>query len=214
MEILVKGLNKATNVALVAKSATNAGHRSTMFRSPVVAALLFFGGNMKNVLILIALVLSVSIFEAKADVVKSPIEVFESIKSLTGEWQSLSEKSKTKITFEVIANGSAISERWSMGSDRTSLTIYSMDGDTLIATHYCPQGNAPTLAYNSVGENGYRFIFKSETNMQNTEGYHEHEFSLLILSNNSIKRGEIYVQNGKSYDPKENSPGYEEFKKE
>ena len=79
-----------------------------------------------------------------------------------------------------------------------SLTLYHLDNENLIATHYCPQGNQPRLrlAKDSPISN-LRFNFFDATNLTNLAKSHQHslgfEFSKDI---NIILRKESYISSG------------------
>ncbi len=72
---------------------------------------------------------------------------FDTVKSLAGTWRPAdAPDSPLRIRFAATAGGTAVTEEWLRGSAPHSLTVYHRDGATLIATHYCPQGNQPRLA--------------------------------------------------------------------
>jgi hypothetical protein len=77
-----------------------------------------------------------------------PDQAFQSLKALVGDWQGRTAAGRTfLVSYRLIANDSVLVESWTMSPTRTSMTVYHMDGDALIATHYCPQGNQPRLQY-------------------------------------------------------------------
>ncbi|GAB5401891.1 MAG: hypothetical protein Aurels2KO_01220 [Aureliella sp.] len=127
--------------------------------------------------------------------------VFERLKSLAGEWRIAKPARSTKVTFEVIAGGSVVVEKWQMSPTRSSMTVYSMDGGQLVFTHYCPQGNAPRLAYSGTGKDGeHRFEFLDGLNLQNPDRSHQHVCWMRFDSDDSFTRSEIYIRNGEKFD--------------
>lgn len=130
-------------------------------------------------------------------------KLFERLKSLEGKWRIAEPERSTKVQFEVIANGSALVERWDMSPTRSSMTVYSLDGDRLLVTHYCPQGNAPRLAYKEIRGNGvYHFQFQDGLNLQK-DGAHQHAFWMRFDSENQFTRSETYIKNGSKFTPDE-----------
>jgi hypothetical protein len=128
--------------------------------------------------------------------------VFERLKSLAGDWHSTKRGSATVVNYRTIANGTTVVESWTMSPTRQSMTVYTMDGDRLLATHYCPQGNAPRLRFTSTDASGaYRFDFLDGANLQDPEGSHEHAFRLRLDDPDAITRSETYIRNGSRYDP-------------
>ncbi len=140
----------------------------------------------------------------------SPQAVFDQLKTLQGDWRSTS--GATIANFRLIANGSSIVETWTMSPTRQSMTVYTMDGERIIATHYCPQGNAPRLELSNTGADGtHHFVFLDGANLQKEDRSHAHAFSVLLDSHGSLVRNEIYVANGSAYDPKKDSESTESF---
>ena len=101
--------------------------------------------------------------------------------------------------YKLISNGSALVETWTMSPTRESMTLYSIDGDRLLASHYCPQGNQPRLIFlDADSDNRFQFRFIDGTNLQDLDGSHQHAFWLSIESSDSFTRSETYVSNAKS----------------
>ena len=76
------------------------------------------------------------------------------MKTLTDHWRPTDPDSKTVVEIKTVANDSTLVETWTMSPTRQSMTVCTMDGDRLIATHYCPQGNAPRLVHSSTDDSG------------------------------------------------------------
>jgi hypothetical protein len=129
-------------------------------------------------------------------------DVFERLKTLQGDWKSADPKSAMVVNYKLLANGSSVVETWTMSPTRQSMTVYTMDGDRLIATHYCPQGNAPRLQFTKTDPSGAcHFIFLDGANLQAPEGSHEHVFWIKFDSAERVTRSETYIRNSAKYDP-------------
>jgi hypothetical protein len=74
-----------------------------------------------------------------------------------------------------------------------AMTLYHMDGDVLMATHYCPLCNQPrlNLVHKELGEIGFEFV--SATNLPDLESAHQHSFQIHIIDHDSFWRSETYV---------------------
>lgn len=128
---------------------------------------------------------------ATAGEVQSPSATpFERIAALTGKWQ-VREETSLRIVFESTARGSVIVERWMLGERTHSLTIYHRDGERLIATHYCPQGNQPRLAATAAVDGEIRFAFVDATDLDPGESY-QHDLAFKRNPDGSVSRTEIY----------------------
>jgi hypothetical protein len=70
----------------------------------------------------------------------------ERLKALVGTWQAeTSEMGKTTVTYRLIAGGSTVMETIMPGTEHEMVTMYHMDGEDLVLTHYCVIGNQPRM---------------------------------------------------------------------
>ncbi|HET7105711.1 MAG TPA: hypothetical protein VFI38_02805 [Candidatus Acidoferrum sp.] len=71
---------------------------------------------------------------------------FDQLKSLVGQWEgSTPDGRKGNATYELISNGSVVMERLHPANEPEMVTMYSLDGDRILVTHYCSAGNQPTM---------------------------------------------------------------------
>ncbi len=123
---------------------------------------------------------------------------FEQLKTLVGEWKKDgSEGDDFYISFETTANGSVLVENWIYKGASHSITVYHPDGDGLMATHYCPQGNQPRLRLEDASDgNEISFVFQDATNLASLEQSHQHSLSFEFMDENVILRQESYIKAG------------------
>ena len=130
---------------------------------------------------------------------------FTKMKSLVGLWQREGRSNSTfGISFELTANGSTLLETWLNKGKKHSLTVYHMDGDSLMATHYCPQGNQPRLKLTKASShNKLDFQYFDASNLQSLDQSHQHSlgFDLSDMAH-KITRSETY-QSKSGEDPSE-----------
>jgi hypothetical protein len=127
---------------------------------------------------------------------------FSSLKSLVGDWQGRDGDRVVSVSYRLTANDSALVETWTMSPTRESMTIYTLDGERLIATHYCPQGNQPRLLLRRQDADGkLQFQFLDGTGMQDKTASHQHAMWIKIDSTDGFTRSETYIQNGAKFDP-------------
>ena len=129
----------------------------------------------------------------------TPRAAFAQLQTLVGEWEGKTEKGRAlKVSYRLTANNTVLVETWTLGPTRESLTLYHMDNESLIATHYCPVGNQPRLRFKEGGSASvFVFEFVSATNLPKTEAAHQHRFEMELLQPNSFARSETYLENGK-----------------
>src|SRR5687768_13260093 len=70
-------------------------------------------------------------------------KAFEKMKSLAGSWQGTIMGKSIDVTIRVASSGSAILHEANAGSPPPDheITMFYVDGDRLLATHYCDAGN-------------------------------------------------------------------------
>ena len=123
---------------------------------------------------------------------------FTQLQTLVGEWEGKTEAGRVlKVSYRLTANGTVLVETWTLGPQRESLTLYHMDNESLIATHYCLIGNQPRLRLKDGGKPSLlTFEFVSATNLPKPEVAHQHRFEMEFLQANSFARSETYLENG------------------
>ena len=69
----------------------------------------------------------------------------EQFKSLAGEWEGKDRGRKAvSVSYEVLASG-VVMERLQPAGQPGMLTMYSLDGDHIVAIHFCSAGNQPVM---------------------------------------------------------------------
>src|SRR5947199_8642448 len=72
---------------------------------------------------------------------------FDALKGLTGEWRGKDTLGhQVEVTFRAISGGSAVlSEFMEPSQKEDMITMFHVDGDRLLLTHYCSAGNQPRM---------------------------------------------------------------------
>lgn len=126
-------------------------------------------------------------------------EQFALIASWEGRWQ-VKETQSLEIVFESTARGNTIIERWETASGLHSMNVYHLNGDTVMATHYCPQGNQPRLESSGTSDGNLRFVFRDVTDLDSGES-HTHDLVFSPQTDGSLIRTEIYLSEDGLGDP-------------
>jgi hypothetical protein len=125
---------------------------------------------------------------------------FERFKSLQGKWEGTSTKGwKETINFKTIAAGSVVVEdSFDAHPDETMMTMYYLDGDRLMLTHYCVAKNQPRLLATSFMDEGktITFTFVDGTNMPNRDRGHMDKVVIRFLDQNHVTNQWTWYQNG------------------
>ncbi len=117
---------------------------------------------------------------------------FDQLKQLVGRWRPADRADGSfTIHFYLTAGGTVLVESWERAGEPHSLTLYHRDGETLIATHYCPQGNQPRLALAGRDAQGLHFTFRDATDLDPAES-HQHDLWFNLTDPNHPVRTEAY----------------------
>ena len=156
---------------------------------------------MKTVSLLITGLLLVSVTLAAAPAANSSNEAaaaFAQLKTLAGEWEATTSVGKTHLTYQVISGGNAVVERESSEKMPEMLTVFYLDGDRLLLTHYCAAGNQPRMEARAfdpqTGE--LRFQFLDATNLTSPKAGHMHNVTFHFVDNNHVSADWQFFENG------------------
>jgi len=157
---------------------------------------------MKPLTILLSSILFIS-SAVNANAQMNAIKAFDEMKSLVGVWKKEGGKSPNfSVSFELTANNYVLVETWLNKGRKHSFTMYHLDKNNLLATHYCPQGNQPRLKLTSNSTvNNLSFNFLDATNLINETDSHQHSLGFeFTKGSNTILRKESYVsQKGEDF---------------
>ena len=122
------------------------------------------------------IMLSASFVAAGSDAHKT----FEQLKGLEGNWTGTNSQGQPlQVTFRLTAGGSALmSEIVGHDPDKhgpeNMITMFHMDGDRLLMTHYCGAGNQPRMKVVSSDAKTVSFEFFDGTNIGPGDGHMQH----------------------------------------
>ncbi len=118
-----------------------------------------------------AIVLSVSLAVAQSDAHKS----FDLLKGLEGNWAGKGSQGQAiQVTFRMTAGGSALMSEILGKGPENMITMFHMDGDRLLMTHYCGAGNQPRLKVIASDAKSVSFEFFDGTNIGLGDGHMQH----------------------------------------
>lgn len=123
---------------------------------------------------------------------------FAKLKSLAGEWEATTDMGKSRLTYEVISGGNSVVERESVEKEGEMLTVYHLDGNRLLLTHYCVAGNQPRMEAKAFDAHSgeLRFQFLDATNFANPGVGHMHNVTLHFVDNNHLSTEWQFFENG------------------
>jgi len=111
-------------------------------------------------------------------------EAFKQFQGLVGKWKATTAKGATAhLEYELVSNGTALHERYTDDGDKDDtnlITMYFLDRDSLMATHYCSLNNQPRYraVLDSANLKQVRFKMVDATNMADPNGPVMYKFTV------------------------------------
>ena len=126
---------------------------------------------------------------------------FDRIKALEGEWEGSSTKGwKDRVSFQTIAGGSCVVERsdFEAHPNETMLTVFHMDGEDLVLTHYCVAKNQPRLRATEISPDlkSITFTFRDATNLKGRDQGHMDKAVFRFADDDHFTARWTWYQNG------------------
>ena len=114
---------------------------------------------------------------------------FAKLQSLSGEWEGSAvhdgQAMPATTVFRLVADGSVILNDLAPGTPHEMVTMFHMDGNDLLATHYCSHHNQPRLrALPAADPNVLQFAFKDATNLGDPAELHMTAVKFTIADSN------------------------------
>ena len=138
--------------------------------------------------------------EEKPD--SAALRAFENFKTLAGVWNGANQEGvASRQTFRVIAAGSCVVQTTDFDGHpgQTMITMYHMDGDQLMLTHYCVAKNQPRMRATKVGEDSRTvlFTFLDGTNLPSRDKGHMDSASFRFIDADHFASKWTWYQDGK-----------------
>src|SRR5262249_23462690 len=114
---------------------------------------------------------------------------FEQLASLVGEWRGEHGGTEGKLIYILTADRSALMEEFRPQAGPVMITMFTVNGDHLLATHYCSAGNQPQMATESIIEPQSKrlaFSLVRVTGMKTPEDWHNTGLVVLLEDKNHL----------------------------
>jgi len=126
--------------------------------------------------------------------------IFMQMKSLVGEWEAIQDGVRVKETYTITANGSTLMAETRPENEPAMMTMFTVDDDHLIATHYCVAGNQPQMV-TGVPEDlqkGVTFTLARVTGMKTPDDWHNTAITITLVDPNHMTQLWTYLYKGKT----------------
>ena len=125
-------------------------------------------------------------------------KVLDRFKGMAGTWEGKSSKGQNSgVKYEIIAGGTAIMAESHMANEDMTSMFY-VDGDRLMMTHFCPSGNQPRMrATISPDLKTVSFDFVDATNLAGPQIGHMHRAVYIFSDSGHYNEEWTWKQEGK-----------------
>ncbi len=122
---------------------------------------------------------------------------FEELKALDGTWEGKTPDGQTaEVIYRVTSNGSALLSEIKGKEDM--ITMFHLDGERLLMTHYCGAGNQPRMvASASPDGKTFTFAFLDATNLATPDAAHMHRLVISMPDANHHTEEWVFTDHGK-----------------
>src|SRR5262249_37732495 len=105
-----------------------------------------------------------------------------------------------KITYTLVSGGSALMERLQPANEPEMITMYTQDGDRILVTHYCSQGNQPQMQTEAMKAKAdkYSFALVRVSGMKSPDEAHMVGLVLTLVDRDHITQEWKYTDKGKT----------------
>jgi hypothetical protein len=124
-------------------------------------------------------------------------KTFDNLKTLDGMWKGKSpDGQNVQVSYRSTSNGSALMSEILGKEDM--ITMFHLDGDRLLMTHYCGAGNQPRMkATASPDGKTITFDFLDATNLPSADAGHMHRMVLSLIDSNHHTEEWTFLDHGK-----------------
>ena len=125
---------------------------------------------------------------------------FDELKTLVGEWEGMNSGGPVKATYTLVSGGTALMERLQSANEPEMITMYSADGNYIVATHYCSSGNQPQMKSEAMiaKPQKYSFSLVRITGMKTQDEGHMVGLVLTLVDRDHLTQEWKYQDKGKT----------------
>jgi len=121
-------------------------------------------------------------------------EAFDRLASLQGEWKGEIDGVKAILIYMLTADGSALMEQFRPEKGPEMITMFTVDGDHLIATHYCAAKNQPQMVTATITDvqKPLAFSLVRVTGMKSPDDWHNTSLTVIQEDNDHLTQEWTY----------------------
>lgn len=138
---------------------------------------------------------------APAEVPSRSALAFERLASLAGEWKQIQGETEIRLTYTLTADRSALMEEFRPKKGPMMVTMFSVDGDRLLATHYCSAKNQSQMATEPIADPDARsmaFSLVRVTGLTSPGDWHNTGLVVTIEDRDHLTQEWTYLSDGRT----------------
>jgi hypothetical protein len=124
---------------------------------------------------------------------------FEQLKALAGSWDGTLDSQPMHVSLRVTSMGNALLHEMRGSGPDDPITLFHLDGDRLLLTHYCDAGNQPRMVA-TISPDGKSIVFNflEATNLLNSQMGHMQRVTFTFIdSGHHTEKWEFAMADGK-----------------
>jgi len=129
------------------------------------------------------------------------VVAFQQLATLVGEWKGEKDGTEIKLIYTLTADGSALMEEFRPDKGPVMITMFTVDGDHLLATHYCSAGNQPNMATGPITDPQTKriaFSLVRVTGLKTPDDWHNTGLTVILEDKNHLTQEWTYLYKGET----------------
>ncbi|HJQ26918.1 MAG TPA: hypothetical protein VKA60_23595 [Blastocatellia bacterium] len=154
----------------------------------------------RSTILLAAVLLLMSTAQPMAAEKANSMLAFERLTSLVGEWELTQGDAEVKLIYTLVANGSTLMEEFRPATEAPMMTMFTVDGDHLVATHYCSAGNQPQMMTGAIVDPAAKsltFSLSHVYGLKTPEAWHNTGLTVTLEDRQHLTQVWTYAYGGK-----------------
>src|SRR5579862_7134048 len=115
-------------------------------------------------------------------------EMFDKLKSLAGDWQAKGPNGLIMVSYRIVSGGTAVMETRTPPNEPSMITVFHVDHQRLVLTHFCSVGNQPRMIAQAFASGVERlsFSFLDATNLASPSEGHMRGLTFTFLDQDHV----------------------------
>jgi hypothetical protein len=147
----------------------------------------------------VLLMLALSLFTTAALAQSQAQSAFDQLKALAGSWDGTIEGKTMHVSLRVTSMGNALIHEMKGDGPEDPITVFHLDGERLVLTHYCDAGNQPHMAA-TISPDGRSIVFNfvDATNLLGSQHGHMQRVTFTFIdADHHTEQWKFAMANGK-----------------